>query len=133
MGLEKFLGPLSFEEISHTCYSEFMLPANFLPSMYSQIIEMLLYFLYLYMISVTSLKSPIDIDECTEINLHNCSMNALCFNQKGSYFCRCMHGYSGTGTKCSGYKLFDSLVSIRQLFHKNTIEDNVMLINRIML
>lgn len=45
--------------------------------------------------------SFIDIDEC-ETNEHNCDPNARCINSVGSYYCECIEGYHGTGTKCEG-------------------------------
>ncbi|XP_038046057.1 fibrillin-1-like [Patiria miniata] len=45
----------------------------------------------------------IDIDEC-EMDLHNCSVNAVCNNTKGSYECDCKPGFRDDfmdGTSCT--------------------------------
>ncbi|XP_022809751.1 uncharacterized protein LOC111346747 [Stylophora pistillata] len=42
-----------------------------------------------------------DIDECAE-GSHNCSVNAVCNNTKGSYKCNCKPGYHGDGLTCEG-------------------------------
>lgn len=42
-----------------------------------------------------------DIDECAG-GAHNCSVDALCNNTKGSYNCTCKPGYDGDGRDCEG-------------------------------
>ena len=42
-----------------------------------------------------------DINEC-EGGTHNCSSNAVCNNNKGSYNCTCKPGYEGDGNNCTG-------------------------------
>ena len=42
----------------------------------------------------------VDIDEC-ERDMDNCSENADCTNNIGSFTCACVHGYSGDGVTCS--------------------------------
>lgn len=44
----------------------------------------------------------LDINECNPGNVNNCSANAVCSNNQGSYSCACKIGYSGTGFTCSG-------------------------------
>ena len=46
-------------------------------------------------------KVLIDIDECSN-NSHDCSANAICTNNEGSYTCLCIDGYSGDGKTCNG-------------------------------
>ena len=40
-----------------------------------------------------------DIDECA-IGRQNCSADAVCNNNKGSYNCTCKEGYYGDGNIC---------------------------------
>lgn len=42
-----------------------------------------------------------DIDECSS-GVHDCSANAQCTNDGGSYTCSCQLGYHGDGRTCSG-------------------------------
>ena len=42
-----------------------------------------------------------DINEC-DVNTHNCSNNAECFNTNGSFVCNCSDGFSGNGIICEG-------------------------------
>ena len=42
-----------------------------------------------------------DINECLTNN-GNCSTNAVCTNNPGSFTCACKAGYTGNGTMCSG-------------------------------
>ena len=44
-----------------------------------------------------------DINEC-DLNTHNCSNNAECFNTNGSFVCNCSVGFSGNGVLCEGMK-----------------------------
>ena len=48
----------------------------------------------------TALYFLSDIDECAE-GKHNCGVNAVCSNTKGSYTCTCGPGYYGNGRNCS--------------------------------
>ncbi|XP_065837388.1 protein kinase C-binding protein NELL2a-like [Oscarella lobularis] len=41
-----------------------------------------------------------DLDEC-ETGGHNCSKNALCINNDGSFTCQCRYGYVGNGRVCA--------------------------------
>lgn len=43
-----------------------------------------------------------DVDEC-ERNLTQCSKNANCINNIGSYSCQCSDGYDGNGINCTGW------------------------------
>ena len=47
----------------------------------------------------------LDKDECADENTNDCDPNALCTNTEGSYVCRCMKGYEGDGTRCTGMRL----------------------------
>ena len=42
-----------------------------------------------------------DVNECNDGN-HNCSANATCTNEMGSYTCDCKDGFSGDGYSCIG-------------------------------
>lgn len=55
----------------------------------------------------------LDVDECL-LNIHDCSPNADCTNNLGSYNCKCHNGYSGDGTICDkgGYMLFRPAVAV---------------------
>ena len=46
--------------------------------------------------------TEIDIDECNSTKTNLCDLNALCANTEGSYACRCLKGYEGDGTNCTG-------------------------------
>lgn len=50
-----------------------------------------------------------DDDECTS-GKHNCSEDAMCNNNKGSYNCKYKTGYSGSGWTCN------SKIDLRRLF-----------------
>ena len=43
--------------------------------------------------------SSSDIDECTD-DMDNCSPNATCNNQIGTFECVCKDGFRGNGTNC---------------------------------
>ena len=47
----------------------------------------------------------VDVNECASNDTNNCDKNARCTNTEGSYSCRCVTGYVGDGTNCTG-KLF---------------------------
>ena len=53
-------------------------------------------------------QNNLDIDECTEGSTHdlegthNCSNDAACTNQHGSFGCICNAGFSGNGMSCIG-------------------------------
>ena len=58
--------------------------------------KFLLYnFLFSYICAVS------DINEC-DLNTHNCSNHANCFNTNGSFVCNCSDGFSGNGVICEG-------------------------------
>nr|CAB3225860.1 Tolloid protein [Phallusia mammillata] len=42
-----------------------------------------------------------DIDECQDPSKHLCDRHADCFNNVGSYTCRCGEGYEGNGYSCN--------------------------------
>jgi fibulin 1/2 len=42
----------------------------------------------------------LDIDECINDEVNNCSPNASCNNQVGSFECICKDGYQGNGEQC---------------------------------
>lgn len=42
-----------------------------------------------------------DVDECA-MGSNNCSPNADCYNQQGSFQCACKAGYIGNGVNCVG-------------------------------
>ena len=45
------------------------------------------------------MKSCYDINECIE-ETDDCSENAICINNQGSYECQCNSGYEGDGKTC---------------------------------
>lgn len=47
----------------------------------------------------------IDVDECANDTLNNCSDNATCVDLSGSHLCYCNAGYTGNGTFCFGIKI----------------------------
>ena len=56
----------------------------------------------------------LDVDECL-LNIHDCSVNADCSNNLGSYSCKCRDGFSGDGKVCSKGWLIISLHLIGKL------------------
>ena len=42
-----------------------------------------------------------DIDECSELDMPPCDVNANCTNTIGSFICNCTVGYTGNGTTCT--------------------------------
>jgi len=42
-----------------------------------------------------------DVNECTE-ETHNCDVDAVCNNTRGSYNCTCKDGFYGDGINCTG-------------------------------
>ena len=42
-----------------------------------------------------------DVDECS-LGEHNCDANAACVNEDGSFTCKCISGFTGTGQQCKG-------------------------------
>ena len=45
--------------------------------------------------------SSLDIDECRSDTRNNCSKNAWCINEVGSFDCQCKVGYDGDGIMCT--------------------------------
>lgn len=43
-----------------------------------------------------------DKDECTDMS-HACLEHSECVNTRGSYFCRCLPGWTGDGKTCKGW------------------------------
>ena len=56
--------------------------------------------LYIILIFL-SYFSP-DIDDCADSKNNNCSANANCTDNVGSYDCTCSAGYAGDGFSCDG-------------------------------
>ncbi|PAA53474.1 hypothetical protein BOX15_Mlig002622g1, partial [Macrostomum lignano] len=44
-------------------------------------------------------RTCVDIDECS-MGIHDCSPNATCTNNPGSFTCACKNGYAGNGKTC---------------------------------
>ena len=55
-----------------------------------------------------SFKPFADVDECIAPSANNCSSNADCVNEPGSFECNCRPGYTGDGVNCNG--MFINLV-----------------------
>ena len=55
----------------------------------------------------------LEINECST-SPGPCHINATCNNTVGSYQCTCNHGFSGSGTNCSG------MLTLRSFFRKNS-------------
>ncbi|CAK9290613.1 unnamed protein product [Gordionus sp. m RMFG-2023] len=51
-------------------------------------------------------KTCQDFDECSEPRSFDCDIKSDCVNKIGGYFCRCMDGYFGEGTKNHCYSIF---------------------------
>jgi len=43
-----------------------------------------------------------DVDECNTPGTNNCSSNANCVNEPGSFGCHCKSGYTGDVVDCNG-------------------------------
>ena len=54
---------------------------------------------------------PLDINECA-MGTDNCAPEATCTNTEGSFTCTCNHGYTGSGTVCTGRFLGPLFVSM---------------------
>ncbi len=66
----------------------------------------------------------VDINECNA-GTDRCDENALCFNEMGTYQCRCKVGYSGDGFTCqSMFSSFKIIISYNIVFqcHINSEE-----------
>ena len=55
---------------------------------------------------ISSLLKMTDTDECASAERNECDANAQCTNTEGSYICRCLSGFQGDGTNCTGKYLF---------------------------
>ena len=53
---------------------------------------------------------PSDVNECTT-GTHNCDVNAVCNNTRGSYNCTCKDGFHGDGKTCKGNE-FSQLIAL---------------------
>ena len=42
------------------------------------------------------------VDDCASPGANNCSSNADCVNEAGSFGCNCKPGYTGDGVNCNG-------------------------------
>lgn len=60
-----------------------------------------------------------DFNECENPKFHDCSENAQCLNQKGTYGCSCKEGYSGKSTVLSNKFTFNQ--ELLQIFQKTCI------------
>ena len=58
--------------------------------------------LVLVLLQSIALCILLDTDECAKSESNNCGPNALCTNTEGSYVCRCLRGYKGDGSNCTG-------------------------------
>ena len=54
-----------------------------------------------------------DINECTAgVDTNNCSSNAFCTNNEGSFSCQCRPGFTGDGYTCKGLQYYIILYHI---------------------
>ena len=66
-----------------------------------------------------------DLDECA-IHFHNdCNVNALCFNQPGTFQCQCKPGY--TDTSLDQVSFFKMINKTKILFSSLLLEGNVQI------
>ena len=56
-----------------------------------------------------------DVDECNTPGSNNCSSNANCVSNPGSFECQCKSGYTGDGANCSGRLLVNK--TLRTVVH----------------
>jgi len=47
------------------------------------------------------------MNEC-DLGTHNCSSKADCLNLEGSFKCKCIFGFTGDGSTCTGNKLYSA-------------------------
>lgn len=59
-----------------------------------------------------------DIDECSS-GTHDCSAEAACHNNKGSYLCSCLRGYSGDWRLCEGEMIYKTKIGDESIFLRN--------------
>ena len=52
----------------------------------------------------------LDVDECENEESNDCSHNADCTNNIGSYTCQCRVGYTGSGFNCGKCKMLVGLL-----------------------
>lgn len=67
-------------------------------------INMYLY-IYSFVFIIPTLQRTlcyIDIDDCSNDTLNDCSDNSACENIPGSYQCHCNYGFTGNGINCTG-------------------------------
>ncbi|XP_065055560.1 fibrillin-2-like isoform X2 [Rhopilema esculentum] len=69
---------------------------------------------------LVKLTNCMDVDECT-LRIHNCSMNATCKNNRGSFSCICNKGYTGDGFKCTEH----SYESCKKALLSNKMVNNI--------
>ena len=66
-----------------------------------------------------------DLDECA-IHFHNdCNVNALCFNQPGTFQCQCKPGY--TDTSLDQVSFLKMINKTKSLFSSLLLEGNVQI------
>lgn len=79
-----------------------------------------------------------DSDECLSVETNECDPNAWCTNTEGSYSCRCIRGFEGDGTNCTGK---NKKKTIRNISAKDILGavhgilnwSSVMLVTRVLL
>ncbi len=59
----------------------------------------------------------LDVDECQNSTLNDCSQYADCTNLDGTFACDCQLGFSGNGTFCTGmFKVLLSFIAIQMVW-----------------
>lgn len=62
------------------------------------------------MVVIPLIIGHVDIDECSNPLLSNCSEYANCTNSDGGFECSCIPGFIGDGLNCTGYRTIDQIM-----------------------
>lgn len=67
-------------------------------------------------------RSCVDVNECADGKLNRCHPQAKCVNLRGSYKCRCRHGFLGNGFEC--HKWFSSNPNSAAYLYRHAQDNN---------
>ena len=96
---QDFLGMGSNAQVCNWCCTKKKL---FLISLFSSAALILtLAFKYFYVFGTRLVRFVSDVDECADVSLNTCDVNARCSNNPGSFSCTCKSGYQSDGISCT--------------------------------